>query len=145
MKKNIYSIKKRFPSERKSIQEVEPILEDMRRHIPIPDDKYYGIVISLTEAVNNAIIHGNRIDNDKFVDFEIKGTKTEITFIISDQGTGFDPDAVPDPRSEENLLKDHGRGVFLMRSLMDSVHYDISGMGTTLTMIYKLDKKTSSK
>jgi len=114
-------------SEQNSIQQVEQYIYELRDKISISDEKFYNILIAVTEAVNNAIIHGNKYSPDKIVDFSLRATDQEVTLIVIDQGDGFDPEQVSDPRTPENLFKEHGRGVFLIRQLADSVEYSDGG------------------
>ena len=95
------------------------------------------------EALNNAIKHGNKMDEKKKVDFCIQVEDEEFRIIIRDEGEGFDFGQVPDPTEPQNLLKTSGRGIFYMRSFMDHVEYN-SENGTTVTMIKK-HKKTDSE
>ena len=87
----------------------------------------------------NAIVHGNRLDEKKFVEVILKTSPETLEILVHDQGTGFNPDEVPDPTEEENILKTSGRGIFFMRNFMDIVDWSIhSGGGTTVRMIKQL-------
>ncbi len=99
----------------------------------IDENLYPNILISLTEAVNNAMIHGNKLDERKAVLVTCKEKKRHIQFIISDEGNGFDPFKVPDPTSAERIATEGGRGVFLMRSLTDEIHFVDQGRTVKLT------------
>jgi len=90
-------------------------------------DDVFAVHLALEEALTNAVIHGNQLAPDKQVriDYVICPDKFEVS--IADQGDGFDPEAVPDPRREENLYKTEGRGLLLMRSYMDSVEFNEVG------------------
>lgn len=90
-------------------------------------DTYGNILISLTEAVNNAIIHGNKSDETKFVEIRTRVENGKLQISIADQGCGFDPKAVPDPTSIENRCKCGGRGVFLMQQLSDNCRFKDNG------------------
>lgn len=92
-------------------------------------EEFYGeILISITEAVNNAIVHGNKMNPERQVTltFELAGEK-RLRFIIEDEGAGFNYDNLPDPTAPENIEKPHGRGVFLMRNLADSCEFEDQG------------------
>jgi serine/threonine-protein kinase RsbW len=86
----------------------------------------------------NAVLHGNEFDLTKqiFASFENNGAA--LVIIISDQGKGLDPDTLPDPLAPENLLRGSGRGIFLMRSFMDEVHFRQLNPGTELTLVKHL-------
>ena len=84
-------------------------------------------MIDVTEAVNNAIRHGNGNDKSKNVSLSLKLEENQIIFIVSDEGTGFDYNNLPDPTAPENLEKPGGRGIFLMKHLCDEVSFEDDG------------------
>ena len=85
------------------------------------DDAAFGIDMAVREAVTNAVLHGNRQDEDKTVDIILKSSPDAVEISVHDQGPGFNPEAVPDPTAQENILKASGRGIFFMRNFMDDV------------------------
>jgi serine/threonine-protein kinase RsbW len=93
--------------------------------------------VGLTEALSNAMLYGNHRDPTKRVLLEIAFLQECIEARVTDQGDGFDPAAVPDPTSPENLTKPCGRGLFLMRKLLDEVRYN--DMGNQVTLVLKLE------
>ena len=102
----------------------------------ISDDAAFGIDMAVREAVTNAVVHGNRQDEDKTVDITLKSSPDAVEISVHDQGTGFNPEAVPDPTAQENILKASGRGIFFMRTFMDEVDWSIRpGGGTTVRMV----------
>ena len=102
----------------------------------ISDDAAFGIDMAVREAVTNAVLHGNRQDEDKTVDLTLKSSPDAVEISVHDQGPGFNPEAVPDPTVQENILKASGRGIFFMRSFMDEVDWLIRpGGGTTVRML----------
>ena len=109
------------------------MVEDVCDLFNIPEDHYGNILVALTEAVNNAIYHGNKADPEKTIDISFKCKNNQISFIIKDQGKGFDPSALPDPTNPENIEKPHGRGVFLMKNLADKVEFQDNGCCVVLT------------
>lgn len=125
-------------SDREHIRQVEPFLRTIDGLSALSEDRYHNMLVAVTEAVNNAIIHGNQCDVQKVATLSVHVASTSITFVITDQGRGFDADAVPDPRLPENLLRDGGRGVFLMRHLADDVTFASTPTGTTVTITYRL-------
>ena len=102
----------------------------------ITEDAAFGIDMAVREAVTNAVVHGNRQDENKTVDVTLKSSPDAVEISVHDQGVGFNPESVPDPTAEENILKASGRGIFFMRSFMDEVDWLIRpGGGTTVRML----------
>ena len=102
----------------------------------ITEDTAFGIDMAVREAVTNAVLHGNRQDKNKTVDVTLKSSPDAVEISVHDQGAGFNPEDVPDPTAEENILKASGRGIFFMRSFMDEVNWLIRpGGGTTVRML----------
>ena len=102
----------------------------------ITEDAAFGIDMAVREAVTNAVVHGNQKDENKTVDVTLKSSPDAVEISVHDQGTGFNPETVPDPTAEENILKASGRGIFFMRSFMDEVDWLIRpGGGTTVRML----------
>ena len=100
--------------------------------LDISSDLYANMLISLTEAVNNAIIHGNGCDKEKYVHIYIKTYSDRVSFMVCDEGNGFDPESVPDPTTKENICNEGGRGVFLIRQLCDKVKFNDNGSSIEL-------------
>jgi serine/threonine-protein kinase RsbW len=102
----------------------------------IDKDKIPGLLLSVTEASTNAIIHANKCDESKLVTIDVEKDDIQLVIRVKDQGKGFDPDKVPDPTEIDNLLKDSGRGIYLMRVYMDDLKYNMTpdGTETILTM-----------
>lgn len=90
-------------------------------------DVIFAVHLSLEEAVINAVKHGNKLDPKKIVTVEYSIDNNKVEIDISDQGNGFNPSAVPDPRLGDNLYKTEGRGLLLIRSYMDVVNYNRKG------------------
>ncbi len=97
--------------------------------------------VGLTEALANAMLYGNGYDPSKRVRVEVLMGDGTITARITDQGSGFDPAAVPDPTCPENLLKPGGRGLFLMRKLLDEVSFNAEG--NSVTLVLRLESGTA--
>ena len=123
-------------SKPENIAEVENFLEQVREDFEIPDEVFGNILVAMTEAVNNCIIHGNLKDPSKNVVVEAVGKNDAVVFRAADEGTGFDHQHLPDPTAPENLEKTTGRGVFLMRQLSDSLTY--TNGGATVEMVFNL-------
>ncbi len=90
-------------------------------------ESIFAIKLALEEGLNNAIRHGNRFDPNKTVELSYSVDAKQFKVDITDHGTGFDPNAVPDPTADENLEKPSGRGIMLMRAYMDDVQYAQQG------------------
>ena len=102
----------------------------------ISDEAAFGIDMAVREAVTNAVLHGNRQDDNKTVDIVLKSSPDAVEISVHDQGPGFNPEDVPDPTAKENILKTSGRGIFFMRTFMDEVDWTIRpGGGTTVRML----------
>lgn len=114
-------------SEVESISKIESFIDDFCEQSQLGEDYYGNILIALTEAVNNAITHGNKLDPSKKVRLNMETTAENIEFIIEDEGVGFDFNNVPDPTLPENLEKIRGRGIFLIRALADDVDFEENG------------------
>ncbi|MCC6754390.1 MAG: ATP-binding protein [Saprospiraceae bacterium] len=110
-----------------NICKVEEYLERIFQEYQLDKSLYPNVLISITEAVNNAILHGNKSDGSKFVSLRTVRMQKHICFRISDEGQGFDPECIPDPTLPENIDKCGGRGVFLMQRLSDRVIFSDNG------------------
>ncbi len=124
------------------ICEVDDFLEDWLRRRGVPESTVADMAIAVTELVNNAIRHGNKERRDKIVTVALRFGGADIEASISDEGQGFNPDDLPDPLAEENLLKEIGRGIFIVKSLMDQFEYSfVPDRGATIRIVKILDKK----
>ncbi len=103
----------------------------------ISDDAAFGIDMAVREAVTNAVLHGNRQDENKTVDIVLKSSPDAVEISVHDQGPGFNPEEVPDPTANENILKASGRGIFFMRTFMDEVDWLIRPEGGTTVRMLK--------
>lgn len=117
------------------IHEIEQLAEKASRIAGFSEEERDSLAIAVTEIGNNAINHGNRRDPRKKVFVDITASAGEVRVVIRDEGPGFNPDLLSNPLDPENLLRESGRGVFIVRSLMDEVHFDFTGGGTQTTMI----------
>ena len=103
----------------------------------VSDDAAFGIDMAVREAVTNAVLHGNRKDENKTVDIVLKSSPDAVEISVHDQGPGFNPEDVPDPTAQENILKTSGRGIFFMRTFMDEVDWLIRPEGGTTVRMLK--------
>lgn len=112
---------------------VESVIDSVTNEIGINKENYGKILISTLEAVNNAIVHGNKSDPLKNVDILFSFHETELKVRITDEGTGFKPETVPDPTVPENIEALSGRGIFLMSRLSDGIEFNEKGNCVTMT------------
>ena len=122
-------------SQPESINIVEKLIEDIKEEHNIHEDAFGNILVAVTEAVNNAIQHGNRYDALKKVNISYEVDGDTLMFVVQDEGKGFDYYNLPDPTAPENLEKPTGRGIFLMKHLADQVIF--SDNGKTVEMYFK--------
>jgi serine/threonine-protein kinase RsbW len=115
---------------------VEHFVQQLVTRLNIDPNLYPNILISLTEAVNNAMQHGNRFDNSKNIVVSCSEKPHQIFLRISDEGSGFDPYKIPDPTSEDHLSVEGGRGVFLMKQLTDEIHF--LDHGRTVELMWRI-------
>lgn len=129
----INAIKIEIPSLLENIRIVESFIDNAKEKYQFDDGLYGNIMIAVTESVNNAIRHGNKLDPSKNVHLSLKLIESQIQFIIQDEGDGFDFKNLPDPTAPENIEKPGGRGIFLMKHLADEVSFNEDGKQVELT------------
>lgn len=112
---------------------VENAIDSITNDAGISQENYGKILISTLEAVNNAIIHGNRSDKNKKVNIEISMKNEMLQITVEDEGKGFKPNEVPDPTKPENIESVNGRGVFLMKKLADRIEFNRKGNCVKMT------------
>ena len=122
------------------IQAVEKKTSKIARLTGLKEDERDNVAIAVTEAVANAIFHGNARDKSKKVYIRYSITEQLLIIDIQDEGSGFRPEEIKDPLAPENLLKESGRGVFIVKNLMDDVKFKFTKSGTTVTLIKRLKK-----
>lgn len=116
-----------------NIRLVERLVEDVCDVFNVSEDSYGNILIAVTEAVNNAIYHGNKENPEKHIKIGFESAENKIRFSVTDEGSGFDYDSLPDPTDPFNIDRPHGRGVFLMKNLADKVEFNNNGQEVMLT------------
>jgi serine/threonine-protein kinase RsbW len=122
------------------IRRVESFLKKIRRSVHLDEIQRHKLMVSLTEAVNNAIIHGNKFDPEKKVNVTCEVMPGWLVLLVNDHGHGFQPDKVTNPLKKKNLLRTSGRGIFLMRTLMDKVIFESHRTGTQVQLWLDLNK-----
>lgn len=116
-----------IPSEYSAVTKVESLVDKVCNDLGVQEDYYGNVLIAVTEAVNNAIQHGNLFNSDLTVNVSVGNKPEEFCFTVKDHGQGFDFNNLPDPTAPENIEKENGRGIYLMRSLADEVEFEDSG------------------
>lgn len=119
-------------SNAQSLRLVERLIEDVCQVYGVNEDCYGNMLIAVTEAVNNAIHHGNQNDPEKVVRIGFESENSKLVFSITDEGPGFDYAGLPDPTDPVNIDKISGRGVFLMQNLSDSIAFELNGQRVLL-------------
>jgi serine/threonine-protein kinase RsbW len=114
---------------------VEEFVNYFAREIGIKEEKISGLILSVTEATTNAIIHGNKKNTGKKVKIDVSTEGHTLKITVKDEGIGFDPSLIPDPTKPENLLKDSGRGLYLMKVYMDDIKFNITPDGTETILV----------
>jgi len=127
-----------LPSRLEELHCADVLTEKVAHEMSLNQDQKDNLAIAVTEAVGNAIIHGNKKNPNKKVHLEFRTSKNKIVITIRDEGEGFDPGSIQNPLLPENLMKESGRGIFILSELMDDVDFQFSEKGTTLKMVMKL-------
>lgn len=138
--KDISFIEMRFSTSLAILDLIQPITDRISQQLGFDDDTRYWIWLATQEALNNAIRHGNKLDEGKRIHFTISVEHDEFKIVIKDEGEGFDTGEIPDPTAPDNLLRTSGRGLYYMRNFMDRVEFDSQG-GTKVTLIKHLNKE----
>ena len=126
-----------MPSRIETVAAAAAAVAEFAGRFGVSDDALFGIDMAVREAVTNAVLHGNRQDENKTVDLVLKSSPDAVEISVHDQGPGFNPSDVPDPTAAENILKTSGRGIFFMRSFMDEVDWLIRPEGGTTVRMLK--------
>lgn len=108
----------------KEVAKVDPFLKKVNRSIRFGETQFHNLIVATTEAVNNSIAHGNNKDSNKLVTITAKVYKSFIKIKVHDEGEGVKPEDIPNPLDNKNLLKENGRGIFLMTQFMDNVTFE---------------------
>ena len=118
-----------------SVDKVEQTAEQFATRAGFDEDTVSHIAMAVREAAVNAVLHGNSYDKMKHITASFETTTDSLIIRIADQGSGLDPDTIPDPLAPENILRGSGRGIFLIRAFMDEVNFRQLHPGTELTLI----------
>jgi serine/threonine-protein kinase RsbW len=126
-------------SKLESVDQAEDLVVRLAGELGFDEDAQHQIGMAVRECMVNAVVHGNRYNEKKPVHLDIEGNDQEVVVTIGDEGDGFDPSTLPDPTAPENLMRQSGRGILLIRAFMDD--FDIhprAGGGTEVRLIKKL-------
>lgn len=127
-----------FHSDPKSLEKAENFMREAIKRFALAAEIENAVLLAVSEAVTNSMMHGNKWDKNKKVELTAELKDNKLIIIIKDEGHGFDPLTVPDPTSPENLLKDNGRGVFIMKSYVNEVMYKRLEDGFETILVFNL-------
>ena len=137
MTEKVYS--KVIESDPELLPEVEEFFLSIAEELKLNETQQNNLTLSASEAVSNSIVHGNKLDRSKKVEITVTINDTKIEIKFKDEGKGFDPKAVPDPTAPENILKDSGRGLHIMRSFLDDLRYNFTPSGTEAILTMNIE------
>ncbi len=126
-------------SSRKNLHRFESLMNKANSIINLSAEQFRKFMIAATELFVNAVVHGNKEDESKNVFVEVFVSGSSIILIVKDEGNGFDVNSLADPTLTENIMKESGRGVFIIKSLVDEFDYKITGKGSEVMI--KVNKK----
>ncbi len=121
---------KEIPSDPDLLPVLEEFIIDVAKQSNLDQEKFNSLALSFSEAASNSILHGNKLNKSKKVKITVKVDDFKMIVIIKDEGKGFDLNSVPDPTKPENILKDSGRGIHIMRSFLTDLRYNFTPNGT---------------
>lgn len=117
---------------------IEEFVNYFAKDLGLSEEQLSVLLLAVTEAATNAIIHANKCDASKLVKINARIEDSKLIVKVKDEGKGFDPSKLPDPTRPENLLKDSGRGVYLMKVYMDDVTYNKTPTGLETILVLNL-------
>ncbi len=135
----------RIPSRTEHLSIVNRVAEELAAQLSMSEDDRDAVATSVIEAATNAIQHGNRNDAAKTVTVRFVVSPGRLEVVVTDEGKGFDPSLVDDPLKPENLLRERGRGLFLIRAFMDDVQYSPGERGTVVRLVKHLRRPSARR
>lgn len=114
-------------SNKSELSKVEIFLEEIFRKYNLPHKNYNKVLLCISEAITNAIIHGHKNVSEKKIKVQVVSKDNDVSITVTDEGEGFDIDSIPDPTSEKNIKKESGRGIHIIKSMSDSIEYNEKG------------------
>ena len=130
----------KLPSRIESVDIAASRADEFAKRAGLGDEFVSSIDLAIRESVANAVKHGNKLDEAKSVEIRLVRNESGFEMLVRDFGSGFDPDAIPDPTDPANLLKESGRGLLFMRAFMDVVEWSSPDGGGTLVRMVKLQQ-----
>ena len=130
---------KEFESDPENLPDIEQFVLDIADTLTMTSEKYNSLELSVAEAASNSIVHGNKSDINKLVKISVFIDKNKMKIIFKDEGNGFNPNEIPDPTTPENILRDHGRGIHIMKSYLSELKYNFTPSGTEAILLIDLD------
>lgn len=117
------------------MNKLEPFVDELEKWAGFNEQDSSRIMLTLSEAVNNAIMHGNQSNPEKkvFIQTTLDGDQQILKISVEDEGEGFNPEEIPDPLKDENLLNEGGRGIYLIKQYADDIQFSKSGSKVTIT------------
>ena len=128
-------IEKEFPSDPLLFPDIEKFVMDAVSDLNLNEDQLNSLALSVAEAASNSVIHGNKKDKSKKVLIKIISSNEEVRIIFKDFGKGFDPKNIPDPTAPENILKDSGRGIHIMKTFLTDLKFNFTDDGTETILV----------
>jgi serine/threonine-protein kinase RsbW len=117
-----------LPASPESIATITSTISEILERLELPEQKRFEIDLAVQEALTNAVVHGCNGDPSKTITCKLNGDpKGRVVISVTDPGPGFRPESIPDPKRAEGLYGDHGRGLYLIRQLMDEVQFERGG------------------
>lgn len=123
------------PGTRAELGVLMGLLKSVRDRCTLDETGFSNLVVAMTEAVNNAILHGNGGNPERHVRYSIRCTAEGAECMVEDEGEGFDPDQLADPTDPARLLKEGGRGIFLIRAFTRDLRFERTERGMRLTFL----------
>lgn len=129
---------KEIKSDPSIVPSLDKFIIDIAKKAGMNPEKFNNLSLAFSEALANSIVHGNKCDLNKTVKIKVEVNESKITIKIKDEGEGFDINTVPDPTKDENILKESGRGIHIMKSFLDELRYNFSREGTETILVLTL-------
>ena len=120
------------------LPELEEYIINIANDSNLNKDKINNLALSFSEAISNSMLHGNKLDKNKTVTITVTVDENMLSISLKDEGKGFDIKSVPDPTQPENILKDSGRGIHIMKNFLDDLKYNFTPTGTEITLVLSL-------
>ena len=133
MVKNLINRQLKIDSRIEELKTCLQVCHEMRDSLSLDCDTYFAFQTSFLEAVQNAIIHGNKLDERKKVKIDLIVDEDTIKVIIEDEGSGFDPNCLANPTCGDNIAKENGRGIFFIKNLCDG--FEVIGKGNIVKLL----------